>query len=79
MFATGAATRIAVAATALVAAAGPAAAQCVMCGKSAEYAGGAPGKAYATLATASLILLAPAVSLLCGAGALLWKYRKAPR
>ena len=64
--------------TALCAAA-PAAAQCVMCGRSAEYAGGAPGKAYATLATASMILLVPAVSLLCGAGALLWKYRKAPR
>jgi hypothetical protein len=69
----------AAAATVLCATARTAAAQCVMCGKNAEYAGGAPGKAYATLATASLILLLPAVSLLCGAGALLWKYRKAPR
>lgn len=75
----GAAMRVAATATALCAAVGPAAAQCAMCGKTAEYAGGAPGKAYATLATASMILLLPAVSLLCGAGALLWKYRKAPR
>ena len=63
----------------LGAAASTAAAQCVMCGRSAEYAGGAPGKAYATLATASMLLLLPALSLLAGAGALLWKYRKAPR
>ena len=72
-------TALACAVAAICVSAGSAVAQCVMCGRSAEYAGGGPDKAYATLATASLILLLPALSLLAGAGALLWKYRKAPR
>jgi hypothetical protein len=47
-----------------------------MCGKNAEFAAGEPGRAYATLATAALVLLVPVLSMLGGLAALLWKYRR---
>lgn len=51
-------------------------AQCVMCGKNAEYAGdGEPGRAYATLAVAAGVLLIPVLSLLAGFAAYVWKHR----
>jgi len=53
----------------------PALAQCPMCGKAAEYAGTKPGAAYRTFVAAVLVLLAPALGILGGFGALLWKHR----
>ena len=51
-------------------------AQCVMCGKNAEFAGdGEPGRAYATLAIAALVLLVPALSMIGGLAAYVWKHR----
>ena len=50
-------------------------AQCVMCGKNAEYAGGEPGRAYATLATAALVLLVPMLSFVGGLAVYVWKHR----
>ena len=50
-------------------------AQCVMCGKNAEYAGGEPGRAYATLAAAALVLLVPTLSVVAGFAAYVWKHR----
>ncbi len=50
-------------------------AQCPMCGKAAEYAGTKPGAAYRTFVTAVLVLLAPALGILGGFGALLWRHR----
>jgi len=50
-------------------------AQCVMCGKNAEYAGGEPGRAYATLATAALVLLVPMLTVVGGLAAYVWKHR----
>ena len=51
-------------------------AQCVMCGKNAEFAAdGEAGRAYATLATAALILLVPAMSMIAGLVAYVWKHR----
>lgn len=53
-------------------------AQCPMCGKTAEYAGATPGAAYRTLAAAALFLLAPALGIMGGLGALLWRHRRSP-
>lgn len=51
-------------------------AQCVMCGKNAEFAAdGEPGRAYATLAAAALVLLVPVLSMLAGFAAYVWKHR----
>ena len=65
------------AATLAAAAVGDAAAQCVMCGLSAEAAD--PESASRTLAGAILVLLLPTLGLLAGALALLWKYRGGER
>lgn len=51
-------------------------AQCVMCSQSAAAAGGSRERAYATLATAALVLLVPVLSMLGGVAALLWRYRR---
>ena len=50
-----------------------AAAQCVMCGTTAEAAG--PDEGSRTLATAILVLLLPTLGILAGVGVLLWKFR----
>jgi hypothetical protein len=50
-------------------------AQCPMCGKNAEFAGGAPGAAARTFAAAAVFLLAPALGVMGGMGALLWRHR----
>lgn len=58
---------------------GMARAQCVMCGKNAEFAAdGEPGRAYATLAVAAGVLLIPVLSMLAGFAAYVWKHRHSP-
>jgi len=59
---------------ALAASSGDAAAQCAMCGQSAEAAA-EPEVVSRTFATAIMILLVPTVLMLGGAGLLLWKFR----
>ena len=59
---------------ALAASSGDAAAQCAMCGQSAEAAA-EPEVVSRTFATAILILLVPTILMLGGAGLLLWKFR----
>ncbi len=52
-------------------------AQCVMCGKNAEFAeDGEPGRAYATLATAALVLIVPTLSMVGGLAVYVWKHRR---
>src|SRR5688572_11348139 len=51
-------------------------AQCPMCGKTAEYAGASPGEANRTLAVAVVVLLTPALGIMGGMAALLWKHRR---
>jgi hypothetical protein len=58
----------------LLASSGDAAAQCAMCGLSAEAAA-EPEAVSRTFATAILILLVPTTLMLGGAGLLLWKFR----
>jgi hypothetical protein len=65
------------AALALVAAPARALAQCPMCGKAAEYAGTSPGQANATLTVAVLVLLVPALAIVGGLAALVWRHRRA--
>ena len=60
-----------------VAAPARALAQCPMCGQAAEYAGTSPGQANATLTVAVFVLLIPALAIVGGFAALVWRHRGA--
>jgi hypothetical protein len=64
---------------ALIAAFGPALAQCPMCGQAAEQAGPSPAAARRTLLQGVFLLLVPAFGVLGGIAALLLRYLKADR
>ena len=53
------------------------AAQCVMCAKNAEYAGGDAGASYGPLLTGAVILLVPTVAIMVGAVVLTLKFKDA--
>ncbi len=54
-----------------------AAAQCTMCAKNAEFAGGDSGSSWSSLFTGALVLLVPVIGVLTGAFCLIWRFRNA--